>query len=72
MISLKARLIHAKIDMFGDEELQEEGNKILPCYECNRNFTSYAHHDWEGSGSKNDFKHDSICPDCKAQYSGND
>lgn len=57
-MSLKTWLMHKKIVLFGDRELEENG-KVIPCSECNTMFKSYCHFGDLG------YTYDSICPGCR-------
>jgi len=56
-MTIKTKLIHLKISLFGDKELEEKG-KMLPCKKCDKLFKSYCHYGEWG------YVYDSLCDDC--------
>jgi len=56
MVNIKTWLIHKKIQLVGDDELEKNG-KFIPCLKCNKLFFSYYHYSRGGC-------YDSKCKKC--------
>ncbi len=56
-MSIKTKLIHLKIMLFGDKELEEKG-KMIPCKKCNKLFMSHEH---DGEYT---YEFDNTCDEC--------
>ena len=57
-MTLKTKLIHLKLMLFGDKELEERG-KMIPCKKCDKLFKSYEHSgEWT-------YEFDNTCEECR-------
>ena len=58
-MSIKTKLIHLKLQLFRDKEMDKKGTKIIPCKICNKPFRSYEHYgEWT-------YVFDDTCESCK-------
>ncbi len=63
-MTIKTRLIHLKLMLFGNKELEERG-KMIPCKECNKLFKSYEHYgEWT-------YEFDNTCEECREKLKRN-
>jgi len=57
MTKFSTKLLHLRIQLFGDKKLEKEG-KVIPCKKCDKLFKSYCH--FSGCG----YSYDSLCDSC--------
>jgi len=57
-MKLKTRLIHWKLELFG-EFLNFKNGKEIPCRNCEKEFISHLHYRCGG------LTYDTYCPECK-------
>ena len=59
MTSLRIWLLYKKLLLFGDEEFEKNGCKIIPCVRCNALFKSYMHY------GESTYVIDNLCEKCR-------
>ena len=58
MVKISTRLLHLRLRIFGDKELETKG-KVIPCKKCDKLFKSYEHY------GERSYVYDILCKECR-------
>ena len=58
MKKIRTKLVHWKLFLFGDKDLEAGRSKIIPCKNCGHEFETWAHY------GELSYEYDSLCKEC--------